>query len=177
MHLYIVPGAPTLFYQQGNHNSCIISSLAPPLHYIGDGYALEYIIRRKQMSLMAIQNKGQMHFCRDILLGHHKEKNEKRLNYCIEEWYTSKPYDILWGPYTYPTVCFSLDMCHRTDHCIEVRDKCIFDYNFEVAFPLTQNCLNIKCRGNDTDDIIFVGVSHAIRKVSPEVFQRILNMK
>ena len=72
---------------------------------------------------------------------------------------------------------FSLDMCHRTDHCIEVRDKCIFDYNFEVAFPLTQNCLNIKCRGNDTDDIIFVGVLHAIRKFSPEVVQRILNMK
>ena len=28
IHLYIVPGAPTLIYQQGNHNSCIVSSLA-----------------------------------------------------------------------------------------------------------------------------------------------------
>ena len=27
MHLYIVPGASTLLYQQGNHNSCIILSL------------------------------------------------------------------------------------------------------------------------------------------------------
>ena len=39
MRLYIVPGAPTLFYQQGNHNSCILSSLAPALHYMGDKYA------------------------------------------------------------------------------------------------------------------------------------------
>ena len=28
MRLYIVPGAPTLFNQQGDHNSCILSSLA-----------------------------------------------------------------------------------------------------------------------------------------------------
>ena len=27
MRLYIVPGAPTLLYQQGNHNSCILLSL------------------------------------------------------------------------------------------------------------------------------------------------------
>ena len=46
--LYIVPGAPTSFYQQGNHNSCILSSLASALHHMGDGYASEYIIRRKQ---------------------------------------------------------------------------------------------------------------------------------
>ena len=37
--LYIVPGAPTLFYQQSNHNSCILSSLASALNYMGDGYA------------------------------------------------------------------------------------------------------------------------------------------
>ena len=28
MRLYIVPGAPTLFYQQGNNNLCILLSLA-----------------------------------------------------------------------------------------------------------------------------------------------------
>ena len=37
--LYIVPGAPTVLYQQGNHNSCILSSLASALHYMGDEYA------------------------------------------------------------------------------------------------------------------------------------------
>ena len=37
--LYIVPGEPTLLYQQGNHNSCILSSLASVLHNMGDGYA------------------------------------------------------------------------------------------------------------------------------------------
>ena len=39
MRLYIVPGAPTLLYQQGNKNLCILSSLASALHYMGDGYA------------------------------------------------------------------------------------------------------------------------------------------
>ena len=49
--LYIVPGAPTLLYQQGNPNSCILFSLGSKLHHMGDGYASEYIIRRKQRSL------------------------------------------------------------------------------------------------------------------------------
>ena len=39
MRLYIVTGAPTLFYQQGNHNSCILQSLTSELHYMDDGYA------------------------------------------------------------------------------------------------------------------------------------------
>ena len=34
--LYIVPGAPTLFYQKGNHNSCMLSSLSSAVHYMGD---------------------------------------------------------------------------------------------------------------------------------------------
>ena len=83
MCLYIVPGPPTLFNQQGNHNSFILSPLASALHYMGDGYASEYIIRRKQKSLLEIQSKGQMHFCCDILRGHHKGKTKKKLNYCI----------------------------------------------------------------------------------------------
>ena len=83
MRLYIVPGSHTLFYQQGNQNSCIISSLASALHYMGDEYLSEYIIKRKQKYLLEIQNKCWMHFCRDILIGHHIEKR-KRLNYRIE---------------------------------------------------------------------------------------------
>ena len=39
MQLYIVTGANTLFYQQGNHNSFILSSLVSALHYVGDEYA------------------------------------------------------------------------------------------------------------------------------------------
>ena len=35
IRLYIVSGAPTLFYQQGNHNPCIILSLSSALHYMG----------------------------------------------------------------------------------------------------------------------------------------------
>ena len=41
--LYIVPDEPTLFYQQGNHNSCLISSLASALHYMGNEYSSKYI--------------------------------------------------------------------------------------------------------------------------------------
>ena len=144
---------------------------------MGDGYASEYIIRRKQKSLLEIQNKGQMHFCRDILMGNHKEKNEKRLNYRIEEWHTSTPYDIFWNQSTYPTVCLLIDMWHRTDHFITVGGKWIFDSNFEVAFKLTHDCLNYICHGNDTDEIKYFDFLHAIRAAPLGVVQRRLNMK
>ena len=58
--LYIVSDAPTLFHQQGNQNACILLSLASTFHHMGDGYTLEYIIRRKQKSLLEIQNKIRM---------------------------------------------------------------------------------------------------------------------
>ena len=109
MRLYIVCGATTLFHQQGNHNSYILLSFTSELHYLGDGYASEYIIRRKQKSLLVIHNKGRIQFCRDIMMGNHKEKNEKRLNYHIEEWHTSTPYYIYFNQSTYPTVCLLLD--------------------------------------------------------------------
>ena len=50
--LYIVHGSPTLFCQQGNQNSCIISSLVSELHSMGDEHASKYIINRKQKSLL-----------------------------------------------------------------------------------------------------------------------------
>ena len=74
--LYIVPGAPTLFYQKGNQNSYIISSLASALHYMGNEYSSKYIIKRKQKSLYGILNKGKMHFCRHILMRHHQKKRK-----------------------------------------------------------------------------------------------------
>ena len=110
-------------------------------------------------------------------MGHHKEKNEKRVNACIEEWHTSMPYYIFWNQSTYSTVCLSLETWHRIDHCIKVCGKWIFDSNFEVAFTLTKGFLNYTCRGNDTDEIKFVGVLNANRAVPTEVFQRILNIK
>ena len=60
---------------------------------------------------------------------------------------------------------------------IKVCSKWISDSNFEVAFPLTQDLLKYICCGNDTDEIKFVGVLHAIRAVTLEVVQRRLNMK
>ena len=112
MRLYIVPGAHTLFYQKHNHNSCILSSLASALNCMGDEYASEYIIRRKQIHLLEIQNKGWTHFYRDIILGNYKEENETRLNYCIEECHTSTPYDIFRNQSTYLTVYLLLGMLH-----------------------------------------------------------------
>ena len=53
----------------------------------------------------------------------------------------------------------------------------MIDSNFEVAFPLTQDCLNYILRDNDTDCIIFVGFLRAIRAVPPKFLQIRLNMK
>ena len=77
MRLYIFPGAPTLFYQQGNQNSCIISSLASALHYMGDEYASKYIIKSIQKSLLEIYNKGRMQLFSDIIMRQHREKKRK----------------------------------------------------------------------------------------------------
>ena len=79
--------------------------------------------------------------------------------------------DILQNHYNYPTVCFLLDTAHRIDHCINVCSKWIFDSNLEYSLPLTKVSLNYICSGNDTDEITFVGVLHAIRAVPPIVVQ------
>ena len=55
-----------------------LSSLASALHYMGDGYASEYITRRKQKYLSFINKKGQMQFCRDTLMGQYREKKNKK---------------------------------------------------------------------------------------------------
>ena len=110
-------------------------------------------------------------------MGHHREKIEKRPNYRIEEWNTFTPYDILRNRCTYTTVCLLLSTWHRTDNCIVVCGKWIFDSNLKVALPLIQVCLNYICCGNDTDENKFIGVLHEIRAVPPSFFQRILNMK
>ena len=77
----------------------------------------------------------------------------------------------------YPTVCLLLETLHQTNHCITVFIKWIFDSNYEVTVPLTQNYLYYICHGNDTDDTRLVGVLNAIRAVPPKVVQRILNIK
>ena len=85
-------------------------------------------------------------------------------------------YDILQNHYNYPTVCLLLYTAHRTDYCITVCGKWIFDSSLEFALPLTKASLNYICSGNDTDDITFVGVLHGIRAVPPIVVQRKLNI-
>ena len=75
-----------------------------------------------------------------------------------------------------PTMCLLLDTAHRKNNCITVCGKWIFDSNFEFALPLTKTLLNYICSGNDTDEITFVGVLHAIRAVPPTVVHRKLNI-
>ena len=70
-----------------------------------------------------------------------------------------------------------LDMRHRTDHCITVCGKWIFDSTLKVSLPLTHVCLNYICCGNETNENKFIGALHAIRSVPFEVVQIILNMK
>ena len=80
-------------------------------------------------------------------------------------------YDILQNHYNDPTVCLLLDTAHRTDNCITVCGKWIFDSKLEFALPLTKAWLNYICSGNDTDEITFVGVLHTIRSVPLIVVQ------
>ena len=73
-------------------------------------------------------------------------------------------------------MCLLLDSAHQTDHYITICGKWISDSNLEFALPLTKASLNYICSGNDTDEITFVGVFHAIREVPPIVVQRKLNI-
>ena len=107
-----------------------------------------------------------------------QRKNEIKIHHHIQEWNRfTTTYDILQNQSNYPTVCFLLDTAHRADYCITVFGKWIFDSNSKLALPLTCAWLNYICSGNDTDEIIFVGVLHAIRAVPPEGFQKRLNTK
>ena len=83
---------------------------------------------------------------------------------------------ILQNNYNYPTVCLLLETAHQTDNCITICGKWIFDSNLESALPLTKALLNYICSGNDTDEITFVGVLHAIRAVPPIFVQIKLNI-
>ena len=69
-------------------------------------------------------------------------------------------------------MCLLLDTAHRTEYCITVFGKWIFDSNLELTLPLTSYRLNYICSGNDTDEITFVGVLHAIRAVPLEGVQK-----
>ena len=73
-----VTDGPTIKYSQGIQNSCIISSLASVSYYMGDEVASEYIIRRKQLCLTFIHDKGRMQFCHDTLMGKYREKKEQK---------------------------------------------------------------------------------------------------
>ena len=81
-----VPDVHTIKYSQGIQNSCIISSLASALYYMGDVHASEYIIRRKQLSPTFIHDKGRMQFLRNTLMGINREKTEPKIHYQIQEW-------------------------------------------------------------------------------------------
>ena len=59
-------------------------------------------------------------------------------------------------------MCFLPYTAHRVDHCITVCGKWVFYSNLKLALPLTRAWLNYICSGNDTDDITFFGVLHAI---------------
>ena len=82
-----VPYEPTIKYSQGIQNSCIISSLASALYYMGDELASEYIIRREQQYFAFIHSKGQMKFCSDTLMVQYREKRTKNtLSYSVMEY-------------------------------------------------------------------------------------------
>ena len=73
---------------------------------------------------------------------------------------------------TYPTVFLLLDTWHQTDYCIIVCGRWLLYSNSDVASPLIQDILNYARRGNDKDYMKVVGVFHAIRVVTLEVFKK-----
>ena len=73
-------------------------------------------------------------------------------------------------------MCLLLDTAHQTNYLITVCGKWLFDSHLESALPLTEASLNYICSGNDTDEITFVGVLHAIRAVPPVVVQQLLKI-
>ena len=73
-----VPDVSIIKYSQGMQNSCIISSLALALYYMGDVHASEYIIRSKQLSLEFIHDKCQMQFLRNTLMAINREKQNQK---------------------------------------------------------------------------------------------------
>ena len=67
-----------------------------------------------------------------------QRKKVLKIHYHIQEWNTfTTTFDILHNHYNYPTVCLLLETAHRTDNCITVCGKWIFDSNLEFALPLT----------------------------------------
>ena len=73
-----VPDVPIKKYSQGMQKSCMISSLASALYYMGDVHASEYIIRCKQLYLTFIHDKGRMQFLHNTLMGINREKKNKK---------------------------------------------------------------------------------------------------
>ena len=80
-----VTDVPIIKYSQGIQNSCMISSLASELYHMGDVHESEYIIRRKQLSLEFIHDKGRMQFLSNTLIGINREKTEPKIHYQIQE--------------------------------------------------------------------------------------------
>ena len=85
-----VSDGPTIKYLQGIQNSCILSSLASILYYMGYELASEYIIRRRQLSLTFIHDKGRMQLLYNTLMGINREKKEQKIHYQIQEWEKEK---------------------------------------------------------------------------------------
>ena len=84
----------------------------------------------KQKSLLEIQDKGQKHFCSNMLMGHHKEKKK---NYSIIELRNGihpRQMIYIWNQSTHPTACLLIDTWHQTNHCITGCSKWISDSNF-----------------------------------------------
>ena len=105
---------------------------------MGDVHASEYIIRRKQLSLIFIHDEGQMQFLHNTLMGINREKKNKKYIIKFRNGKKTTTFDILQNHSNYPTVCLLLDTAHRTDHCITILGKWIFDYNLESALTLTE---------------------------------------
>ena len=109
-------------------------------------------------------------------MGINREKNIQKYIIKFRNEKNTTAFDILQNYCNDPNVCLVLDTAHRTNHCITVCGKWIFDSNLESALPPTKTSLDYIYSGNDTDEITFVGVFNAIRAVPPVVVQKRLKI-
>ena len=82
------------------YQDCIISMM-DICHNISSGVSKSLYWK----FIIKVEYNSVVIFLRDIT-----KKKRKILNYCIEEWHTSRPHDIFRNRSTYSTVCLLIEM-------------------------------------------------------------------
>jgi len=150
--LHVPPGAPRTLvghhmmndqlpmvkYMQGGDATCLFSSLASALHYVGLRETAEEVARQAARFSAASDN-GVLSW-KGLL-----ETMAKSCRWLDPIKIKSKSFDILSDVSMFPTVLALEAVDGGTQHAITVVGKLIFDSNCERALPLTRKSLDYCC--------------------------------